>query len=235
MPSPTTRVVREASESGPRRVLELDRHGAELTTLCWNDGGGLSHAWIKITDESWVMIEPRAAYRPPWGLCDRLWHASDPAAGAQTPPDQLLRKVSGPYDITVSARPPRPVEGLGGPRFSVAVLAVQGGAPVTDAVVVIALRRPDGTEAGQVALTPNPARPQLHEARLTLPEVGSWSWTVAVTSPLGLESVEGVIEVVPGPAAGRVGTIAWAVVVAVLIAGGLLAWRSLRPRRREAS
>jgi hypothetical protein len=81
-----TRVVRERYRDGSfRRVRELDRNGAELTTLRWNDDGGLSHAWIKITDESWVMIEPRAAYEPPWGLCDRLWHAADPSAGAQAP------------------------------------------------------------------------------------------------------------------------------------------------------
>jgi hypothetical protein len=86
VPSPTSRVVRETAASGSsRRVRELDPYGAELTTLRWNDAGGLSHAWIKITDESWVMIEPRAAYQPPWGMCDRLWHAAHPAAGAQTP------------------------------------------------------------------------------------------------------------------------------------------------------
>lgn len=54
-------------------------------TLRWNDDGTLGHAWIKVADDSWVMIEPRAAWQPPWGWCDRLWHAVDPAAGAQAP------------------------------------------------------------------------------------------------------------------------------------------------------
>jgi len=54
-------------------------------TLRWNDDGTLGHAWIKVADDSWVMIEPRAAWEPPWGWCDRLWHAVDPAAGAQAP------------------------------------------------------------------------------------------------------------------------------------------------------
>src|SRR5262249_47824156 len=81
-----TRVVREARGAGPpRRVLELDRGGTVLTTLRWNEDGHLGHAWIRITDDSWVMIEPRAAYQPPWGLCDRLWHAAHPSAGAQAP------------------------------------------------------------------------------------------------------------------------------------------------------
>ena len=81
-----TRIERERCGHGSfRRVRELDRDGAELTTLRWNDDGGLSHAWIRITDDSWVMIEPRAAYEPPWGMCDRLWHAAHPSAGAQAP------------------------------------------------------------------------------------------------------------------------------------------------------
>jgi hypothetical protein len=66
-------------------VLERDRHGAESARLEWNDDGTLGHAWIKVADDSWVMIEPRAAWEPPWGLCDRLWHAVHPSAGAQVP------------------------------------------------------------------------------------------------------------------------------------------------------
>jgi hypothetical protein len=77
--------VKASDAEGPRRVLERDRYGAELTRLAWNDDGTLGHAWIKIADDSWVMIEPRAVYEPPWGLCDRLWHAVHPSAGAQTP------------------------------------------------------------------------------------------------------------------------------------------------------
>ena len=53
--------------------------------LRWNGDGTLGHAWIKVADDSWVMIEPRAVYQPPWGLCDRLWHAVHPSAGAQAP------------------------------------------------------------------------------------------------------------------------------------------------------
>jgi hypothetical protein len=81
-----TRVVREPRGSGPpRRVREQDRRGTVLTTLSWHEDGRLGHAWIRITDDSWVMIEPRAAYQSPWGLCDRLWHATHPSAGAQAP------------------------------------------------------------------------------------------------------------------------------------------------------
>jgi len=82
-----TVVVRESPPGGgpPRRVLERDRNGAVLTVLRWTDDGQLGHAWIKIADDSWVMIEPRARYEPPWGLCDRLWHAVHPTAAAHVP------------------------------------------------------------------------------------------------------------------------------------------------------
>ena len=152
---------------------------------------------------------------------------------AQTPPpNQLAREVVGPYEVTVSATPPNPLEGLGGPRFSVAVVTYPSGAPVMDAEVLIAMKRPDGTEAGEVTLNQNPSILQFYEARLTLPDVGLWSWTVAVESPLGLELVQGTITVRPGPSSGPAGTVAWAIMLAVLVVLGMLAWRALRPRMR---
>ena len=82
-----TVVVRESPPGGgpPRRILERDGHGAVLTELRWAEDGRLAHAWIKIADDSWIMIEPRATYQPPWGLCDRLWHAVHPTAAAHVP------------------------------------------------------------------------------------------------------------------------------------------------------
>lgn len=82
-----TVIVRERRRAGgpPRRVLELDRNGAVLTVLRWTEDDRLGHAWIKIADDSWVMIEPRAKYEPSRGLCDRLWHAVHPAAAAHVP------------------------------------------------------------------------------------------------------------------------------------------------------
>lgn len=82
-----TLVVREPSREGepPRRVLELDRRGTVLAALHWTDEGRLGHAWIRIADDSWVMIEPRATREPAWGVCDRLWLAAHPSAAARVP------------------------------------------------------------------------------------------------------------------------------------------------------
>jgi hypothetical protein len=77
-----TVIVYETAEAGTtsRRVLEVDRAGGVLTTLRWTAAGTLERAWIKVADESWVMIEPRATDDAPWGLSDRLWHAPRPSA-----------------------------------------------------------------------------------------------------------------------------------------------------------
>jgi hypothetical protein len=126
-----TLVVREPPRgSGPaRRVLELDRDGAVLTVLRWTEDTGLAHAWIRIADDSWVMIEPRAAYEPPWGLCDRLWHAVHPAAAAHVPLT-LFEALS--YDaidrIPVLMEPARLPAGAGAAVLNlVAALAVDAG------------------------------------------------------------------------------------------------------------
>lgn len=76
-----TVVVRDAIVPGhPRRVLELDRHGTVLSALRWAADGRLVHAWTRLDDGSWLMIEPRATDDSPWGAVDRLWHAAHPSA-----------------------------------------------------------------------------------------------------------------------------------------------------------
>jgi hypothetical protein len=125
-----TRVVREPRGAGPpRRVLELDRDATVLTTLRWDEDGRLGHAWIRITEDSWVMIEPRAAYQPPWGLCDRLWHAAHPSAGAQAPLTLVESVDYGAVDrIPVVLEPARLPSGAGAAVLNlVAALSADAG------------------------------------------------------------------------------------------------------------
>lgn len=56
------------------RQLEFDRHGTLLAALRWHDGA-LADARVRLSDRSWLRIEPRAERDAPWGLSDRLWHA----------------------------------------------------------------------------------------------------------------------------------------------------------------
>lgn len=151
-------------------------------------------------------------------------------SGTPTPEIQLGRQLGLVYDITVFSTPPEPVEGLGGPRFSVRALRKVGGDPIIDATVVIALDRPDGSPAGQVALNPNPRAPGIYEARLTLPDKGIWEWTVVVAGPEATDSVSGDIKVVAGPSAGRAGTVAWLIMLAIISALALAVYFNLRPK-----
>jgi len=111
-----------------RRERELDRLGGVLATLAWNDDGTLGHAWIKVADDSWVMIEPRAAYEAPWGLCDRLWHAADPSSAAR--PLTLMESLA--YEaidrIPVVLEPARLPPGVGAAVLNlIATLAADTG------------------------------------------------------------------------------------------------------------
>jgi len=62
-------------------VQLIDRLGARLAAMRWDDAGRLESAWVRIPDGSWLGIEPRATADAPWGWSDRLWHAAEP------PPD----------------------------------------------------------------------------------------------------------------------------------------------------
>ena len=152
-------------------------------------------------------------------------------AVAQMPPNQLTESVVGPYRLTVIAVPINPVAGAGGPRFSVRVLNNATGAPINDADVVIAVKRPDGTEAGQVSLARNPSTPGVYESRITLQDKGTWRWSAAVTTTLGLESIGGAIDVKPGPSAGVAGNWAWGGILLALGAVVFLARRNIRPKK----
>ena len=66
-------------------MLEVDRGGDVFTTLRWRTDGSLERAWTRIADDSWVMVEPRATREAPWGLCDRLWHATHPSDPSPRP------------------------------------------------------------------------------------------------------------------------------------------------------
>ena len=148
-------------------------------------------------------------------------------ATAQEPAEQLLQQGAGPYQITVSAKPPAPVAGLG-TRITIEVLSFPAGEPAGDAEVLLVMRNPEGAERSRVTVPRVPTSPQLFEILRELDEAGIWSFTVVVDGPAGQGTVDGFIEAHEGPSAGRAGTLAWGVAMAVLVVGGLLAWRALR-------
>ena len=139
--------------------------------------------------------------------------------------------IFGPYFVSIISNPERPVEGLGGPRFTVQVHEAADRTAVTDAAVVVSFKRPDGSAAGQVSLPQNPSLKQYYEGRLTLEQFGHWNWTVAVDSPYGLATIDGTIEVLEAPAPVGRKNFGFVGMVLGLSAIGFLAYFALRPKK----
>ena len=57
-----------------RRLLELDRHGTLLLALRWHDTT-LAEGRVRLSDGTWLRVEPQAETGELWGRSDRLWHA----------------------------------------------------------------------------------------------------------------------------------------------------------------
>jgi hypothetical protein len=72
-----------ASIDGPlARTVEIDPAGTLHAALAWS-GTGLTAAWLRLPDQSWLRVEPHAAGaaapapgggEAPWSAADRLWH-----------------------------------------------------------------------------------------------------------------------------------------------------------------
>jgi hypothetical protein len=56
-------------------VQSFDRHGQPVSELTWARDGSLARARVRLPDDTWLVIEPRATTATPWGLADRLWRA----------------------------------------------------------------------------------------------------------------------------------------------------------------
>lgn len=139
----------------------------------------------------------------------------------------------GPYYVSVVSNPERPVEGLGGPRFTVQVYQASDKVPVIDATVVVSFKSPDGVTVGQVTLPQNPSFRQYYEGRVTLEQVGEWNWTVAIDSPRGLATITGTIEILEAPAPVGRSNFGFIGMILGLGAIAVLAYFALRQKKGE--
>src|SRR5687768_10296903 len=68
-----SRVAFLDTPAGRRRTLELSPDDDLAAVLSWNDAGALRDLAVRIPDDRFVTIEPRAVIHPQWGPCDQLW------------------------------------------------------------------------------------------------------------------------------------------------------------------
>ena len=137
----------------------------------------------------------------------------------------VIDEVAGPFLLRVGVLPGDPT--LGPLHVSILIQDATGDSAVDDATVSVAATGPG--EASQTEAVNSPQNPQLYEGNLYLDELGNWSLTVDIDSPLGQGSHTFAVR-----ATGEGGfnlMFVIAAVAAVLVVGSLV-WSQLQRRRR---
>ena len=97
--------------------------------------------------------------------------------------------ISGPYELQIGIFPGDPK--VGNLHVSIQVNAADGGAPVTDATVMVSASGPIGAaNVPPVQAVNMPQSPQFYETDLPLDTVGSWTLKVETQSGLGPASLD---------------------------------------------
>ncbi len=100
----------------------------------------------------------------------------------------------GPYEVEVGVFPGKPK--VGNLHLSVVLTDAEAGNLITDAVVTVAARGPEGsTDVGPVPAENSPQTPQFFEADIPLDMEGPWAMTLEVDGGLGPVSVDIAMEV----------------------------------------
>ena len=101
----------------------------------------------------------------------------------------VTNAISGPYELQIGIFPGDPK--VGNLHVSIQVNAADGGAPVTDATVLVSASGPPGAaDVPPVQAVNMPQSPQFYETDLPLDTVGSWTLTVETESGLGPAGLE---------------------------------------------
>ena len=117
------------------------------------------------------------------------------AAHANSRVGELVRRTAGPYEIALGTIPDRPVVGLLHATMTVADLS--SGRFVLDADVTVTGRGPEGEaiEIGPLEVRNNPTDSTFYEVNARVDRVGTWTFTVSVSSDLGQASADFAIKV----------------------------------------
>ncbi len=155
-----------------------------------------------------------------------------PAGAAICPPSlgqRIASSDAGPYAITVTVQPPKPV--IGELRLAVTVCEAIGNAPVEHAAVSLTPVDAAGAPGRPALAFIRGGRPEEYTADLNVKTPGFWRYRVHVAAPQGEADLEVPLDVRPpgelDPAAGMV----FAGISAVLLAGGAYVARAASRRR----
>ena len=158
-----------------------------------------------------------------------------PAAAQEdkTGPGRIDRRLTaGSYDLFVEAEASN--LSLGTALVSVAVLDEADGQPVPGARVVIRSRHLAEGEEGWATALPVPERPEIYRARLKLDRPGPWQIRVDIDGPLGQVETEAGTVTIPEPKQYWAGSLVFAGMSLMLLAGvTYVAWSIRRAQRHR--
>ncbi|MSQ40276.1 MAG: hypothetical protein EXR55_01145 [Dehalococcoidia bacterium] len=144
--------------------------------------------------------------------------------------EEILRQQVGAYSIAVAASSAKPY--VGELYLWVSLADAATAQPVTDAQVSILAQRSIDTPEGRALVVHSPSAPGTYVAGINLDQPGTWLLAFQITSPLGEATTTLDLEAREMPRNPWVGTIGFAIVVLVLVLGGLyVAWSAGRRRR----
>ena len=155
-----------------------------------------------------------------------------PVASANGRVAKFIRQEAGPYGISLGTIPDTPV--VGALHLTMTIIDLSSSTFVRNAQVTVAARGPDSnsTEIGPLMAETNLLDPTFYDVTTTVDRVGTWTFTVSVSSELGDASSDFTFEV--KRASPFFGIFTWVTVVVFLAVVGLGLLPYLRERGRRS-
>ena len=131
---------------------------------------------------------------------------------------------AGPYEVQVGIFPGRPKMGI--VHLSISMTDAEAGTTITDAVVMVMAKGPEGVPIlGPFQAINTPRNPHLYEADVDLDRRGVWIVTLDMDSPLGKADLDFAVGI------SNTGGLNWAYALAgpiLIVIFGTWAWRRSR-------
>lgn len=146
---------------------------------------------------------------------------------------QFVRQTAGPYEIALGTIPDSPV--VGELHLAITVRDTAAESFVLDAEVKVSGVGPDAgaVEIGPLDARNSPTALDFYEVNTSVDRVGTWTFTISVTGPVGEGSTDFLIKVKTASAVYRVFTWVTVVTFFALVVLGIFPYLRRRIRRRR--